>query len=115
MYNSKGIFVGGFILFHLILFFTYWGLDPNPYLEKQRCGQKKSFFKRDKPRAWAEGWGNMEKAGSCFRGKQLPWKGFFQFVHPLSIFDLCSCEETRERMEREIIANNHEKHLSGSF
>lgn len=45
MYNSKGIFVGGFILFHLILFFTYWGLDPNPYLEKQRCGQKKSFFK----------------------------------------------------------------------
>lgn len=45
MYNSKGIFVSGFILFHLILFFTYWGLDPNPYLEKQRCGQKKSFFK----------------------------------------------------------------------
>lgn len=44
MYNSEGGFVGGFILFHLILFFTPWSLDPNSYLEKDCCGQNKSVL-----------------------------------------------------------------------
>lgn len=40
--TAKEVFVGGFILFHLVLFFTHWGLDPNLNLEKECCGQKKS-------------------------------------------------------------------------
>lgn len=27
-------------------------------------------------------------------------KAFFQFVHPLNIFDVCSCEGTKERKKR---------------
>lgn len=27
-------------------------------------------------------------------------KAFFQFVHPLNIFDLCSCEGAKERRKR---------------
>lgn len=44
MYNSKEGFVGGFFRFHLVLFSTHWGLDPNSYFEKEYCGQKKSVL-----------------------------------------------------------------------